>query len=920
MPLLKRKPFELIPPPAIDVKDKGSKNSPVWEYLQRLALYKRRLWQCESTGRSNLTYAEALESERSGKPKAKNKLPETLQKPVLLRAQFQNTRLDAVVEDVYSYFVNRYVPNENVDCLWDDGILYSAKILEAPPLEDQTSEEIEYKVQLVDENHEGMDEYIKTACRKDIKRGRLDFSKSLIKRFLRDATVKETYMGAPWIVNDQFAERFSIDTALPHDLDVAKTMAYSKSRKLRSLVDKTSATVSAPTEKSRLEEARKLESLLKYPMEDLDLPIYRRNPPVANSTIFMDMSPGSGNELEKVPNPTGGLPVRPPPSHETVASDCFGTFLMVWSFLNVFSRPLHLSPFNLTDFESALRHTSVHPKSEMVYEVIAALLNCIIRHRRKSGYQPSPLSLRDTIASSTGYPRAPLLASSRGQVKLQNGTEDHSPITVSDDKNSNQQNGHKAHMNGSHQKGYHVSLDRGCASDEVINIGKNWDARPIPCGKNRHGWPDVLIGCVNDLAIESDENMTVYDTILCALVPGLNSTLEQRERAYLELGLKEKLIILQLLVNAANETADIKEYMEECQEQLTELRKQKIEINRERKRIQAERNELEKQFEDPSNTETGTEGSESGDDSDNDTSNGDNIDQVQKEAAHISRHESRQTLMKRKQKEREELEVKRKKEYHQQRQEARERNRELKIRAIARNKLDNQEQLVQKKYEQVNRDMRKYSTLRFKPLGRDKFYNRYYYLDNIGGGHSHGSGKLFVQSPSVADLSMLMTNNDDNGNDDNGNEDTKTTPTTSSSGTTAKTDDKNANTSLFGHGGGISFICQLMEHQGLSDKVPFLKNNLHRMVDHECLEWWESFDDTDALDRLLEWLNPKGVREYLLKRELQKQLPRLLTGMKKQTSERPPSLTEVTRRSTRTMKNSQTFSGSWLSYTNKLAE
>ncbi|ORZ24596.1 hypothetical protein BCR42DRAFT_458465 [Absidia repens] len=900
MPLLKRKPFELIPPPALDLNDKVSKNSPVWEYLHRTALYKRPLWQCECTGRSSLSYAEALESERSGKPKAKNKLPEALQKPVLERAQFQKTRLDAVVEDVYNFFVNRYVSDENVDCVWDD----------APPLEDQTSDEMEYKVQLLDENHEGMEEYIKNTCRKDIKRGRLDFSKSLIKRFLRDATIKETYMGAPWIVSEQFAERFSIDTALPHDLEVAKTLAYSKSRKLRSLVDKTSATASAPTEKSRLEEARKLESLLKYPMEDLDLPIYRRNPPLANSTIFMDMAPGSGNEFEQVPNPTGDLPVRPQPSHETVASDSFGTFLMVWSFLNVFSRPLHLSPFNLTDFESALRHTSVHQKSEMVYEVIAALLNCIIRHRRKSSYQPSPLSLRDIIASSTGYPRASLLATSREHVKLQNGTVDHSPVdkssNISDDGNSNQQNEYKAHMNGSQRKAYHVCLDRGCASDEVINIGKNWDARPIPCGKNRHGWEDVLIGCINDLAIESDENMTVYDTILCALVPGLNSTLEQRERAYLELGLKEKLTILQLLVNAANETSDIN---------------------------QAERNELEKQFEDASNTETGTEGSESGDDSDNDTHNGDNIDQVQKEAAHLSRHESRQTLMKRKQKEREELEAKRKKVYHQQRQEARERNRELKIRAIARNKLDNQEQLVQKKYEQVNRDMRKYSTLRFKPLGRDKFYNRYYYLDNIGGGHLHGSGKLFVQSPSVTDLAMLLTNNDsdnDNGkndkgsndkdNDDNGNDDTKTTQTSTSSATTAKPDDKNTSTSLFGHRGGISFICQLMEHQGLSDKVPFLKNNIQRMTDDEYLEWWESFDDTDALDRLLEWLNPKGVREYLLKRELQKHLPRLMTGMKKQTSERPPSVPEVARRSTRTMKNSQTSSGSWLSYTNKLAK
>lgn len=238
-------------------------------------------------------------------------------------------------------------------------------------------------------------------------------------------------------------------------------------------------------------------------MEDLDLPIYRRNPPLANSAVFLDMAPGSGNELEKVPNPTGDLPTRPPPSHDTVVSDCFGTFLMAWSFLNVFSRPLRLSPFSLDDFEAALRHTSVHhQKSGMVDEVMVALLNCIIRHRLKPGYQPSPLS-----TSSTGNPRASLSASSSHSTDNHASSLDSNSNASDDESNVNgtngnsrqqqqQSNGHTVGMNGSQQK----DLDRGCASDEVINIGKNWDARPIPRGDYRRGWKDILIGCINDVS------------------------------------------------------------------------------------------------------------------------------------------------------------------------------------------------------------------------------------------------------------------------------------------------------------------------------------------------------------------------------------------------------------------------------------
>lgn len=59
------------------------------EYLKRMSLYRKPIWQCESTGKSNLTYKEALESEKVEKEKVQDKLPEQLQKRVLLHVQFR---------------------------------------------------------------------------------------------------------------------------------------------------------------------------------------------------------------------------------------------------------------------------------------------------------------------------------------------------------------------------------------------------------------------------------------------------------------------------------------------------------------------------------------------------------------------------------------------------------------------------------------------------------------------------------------------------------------------------------------------------------------------------------------------------------------------------------------------------------------
>jgi hypothetical protein len=64
------------------------------EYLKRTSLYRKPIWQCESTGKSNLTYKEALDSEKVEKEKVQDKLPEQLQKRVLLHIQFRKTNIN----------------------------------------------------------------------------------------------------------------------------------------------------------------------------------------------------------------------------------------------------------------------------------------------------------------------------------------------------------------------------------------------------------------------------------------------------------------------------------------------------------------------------------------------------------------------------------------------------------------------------------------------------------------------------------------------------------------------------------------------------------------------------------------------------------------------------------------------------------
>jgi hypothetical protein len=187
---------------------------------------------------------------------------------------------------------------------------------------------------------------------------------------------------------------------------------------------------------------------------------------------------------------------------------------MVWNFLNVFSRPLHLSPFSLNDFESALYYSSIdHQTDDLIVEVIATLLNCIIQHRLKPSYQRSSVVLPSIITSSSGYIHAPLLASQQhnGTTEALNGTSDKVKDSDSGDGVPDEKEGHTNGYIKQHDRTteatpdidisqYQQNIERGCGGTEVIAIGTHWDAKPIPAGTPRQGWIDILIGCINDVS------------------------------------------------------------------------------------------------------------------------------------------------------------------------------------------------------------------------------------------------------------------------------------------------------------------------------------------------------------------------------------------------------------------------------------
>eukprot|EP00080_Pristionchus_pacificus_P000461 PDM60481.1 athp-2 [Pristionchus pacificus] len=128
MPLYNKKPLSRIHPPInLQPTDKvyyleasGEIFTTYDEFFNRTILLNSTDFSCALTGKTGLTYFEALESENEAKEELKN-FPDYLQAPILYLVQYLTCRgrLDDVLSDVTVFMKDRYFIGEEL--LWHDG-------------------------------------------------------------------------------------------------------------------------------------------------------------------------------------------------------------------------------------------------------------------------------------------------------------------------------------------------------------------------------------------------------------------------------------------------------------------------------------------------------------------------------------------------------------------------------------------------------------------------------------------------------------------------------------------------------------------------------------------------------------------------------------------------------------------------------
>ncbi|KAG5419805.1 hypothetical protein I9W82_001685 [Candida metapsilosis] len=223
MVLYKRKQVPFVPPPPTPTDPSTQvwviPNTREWfltyeEFLDRMDFYNRRKFVCEITGNSCLTYFEALQSEANERKEVDRNFPENLREHILRYLQFnQISRLDQLIDKVYSTFKSDYFPGEVVHLRGLDpnnSALRSRGVIREKV--QYAEEPTRYLVIRSHDNHQAI------VTGENIVRDRNHFTKWLIKTFIKLTMSRSHKVGAPWVVKAAYAKQYGIPTTYPEHL------------------------------------------------------------------------------------------------------------------------------------------------------------------------------------------------------------------------------------------------------------------------------------------------------------------------------------------------------------------------------------------------------------------------------------------------------------------------------------------------------------------------------------------------------------------------------------------------------------------------------------------------------------------------------------------------------------------------------
>ena len=461
-------------------------------------------------------------------------------------------------------------------------------------------------------------------------RDRKVFTKAMLRSFIKNTVSREAWTGAPWVVKEQYAKKYKIDSTVPPHLMRGLTAADRKAALVRRkeaeaalLGHLRTSTASVPpaettstldirpipsppkSHKSKSQQAAmrtgksqdisgpgtpsegfdREASITAIPMSKIMMkqeikptPAPKPPPPVIIRYPIEDLQ--IPMKAGASPRPTLHLLTHSPASNSTsTVSNGLGEntahfLLETWVFLNIYCEPFLLDSFTFDDYHDAIQFSSEDIDSRqpgdadctLFVEVHCSLLKSLVGEGDNGRVE---ISLPEIPDSDDDDENSNSRQSEAPEDIVEVKARDRSSTRIDDDND--------VEMEGDEK------IQTGHRASELFLDGYNWISRLRRRDFRNGGWQVIIVGLLDQLSVLSKYSSTAEKALSHLVPPDVEPTAETVRERYISLGVDLKVLILHILVGLSYDAPMVRKYMEECSEAMTEYRKKKIEHQRARK-------------------------------------------------------------------------------------------------------------------------------------------------------------------------------------------------------------------------------------------------------------------------------------------------------------------------------------------------
>ena len=439
----------------------------------------------------------------------------------------------------------------------------------------------------------------------NITRDRGIFTKAMLRGFIKKTVTREAWTGAPWLVKQEYANQYHIDTRIPPHL--LYDTKIQERKQLQAQKRSSDVNGNSPARLPDLKPSKPGKGKggagkgLKWPgipgglNGAADHPIKREHstpPPPQPKYPIEDLQLAPNLETRR---PQLKFMCRDPPdSHksdeeisQTIDMASVGGLLETWDTLNVYCEIFKLDSFTFDDFVEAMSVASERLEVQLFDEIHCAVLKILVDSEQDGG------KVRITL------PEIEEDDSDEEEDEDEDEEDDEEEEEEEEEEEPEpEEKPSRRATRSSLAKLEAERLAKEAAAEEEETIKAEMESKTraeelmkeydwIDHLRKRDfqngGWERIIVGLLYQLS-KGEKRQAVYEDLLHQLVPpDTDPTIEAARENYAELDVNVRVQILQILCLLTMETKTVRGYMEECSETMTKYRKDRVEWVRQRK-------------------------------------------------------------------------------------------------------------------------------------------------------------------------------------------------------------------------------------------------------------------------------------------------------------------------------------------------